>query len=496
MPVTVHFQSSGAVPGGGTPVELRGPSLSIGRSLENDLVLPDPEKILSKLHCVLHDQDGGVVVVDHSSNGTFLNYGKMPLGPVPTPLSDGDVLSLGPYELMVSISTQNTTLDPGLDELSPFDQQSVSHGHAAAADGIADLLDGPSQETDFLDDLLGESNPSGPSAVARPELGEDGLLPPLGDDDISIAEENVGPSGPDFTQSQHEAAEFEHFQPPSVASTIPDGWDDDFFAGIEPAKPDLDIPEGTNDASVLPPNGDPELGNHDLEADDPFQEQKEVEPVPAVQPSKQTSKQPQLQAETGTPAASVDAALAFLRALEAGDLTQDGEDLEEVMERLGRVMRVLIHGMREILMTRASLKSEFRIQQTMISAGGNNPFKFSVSPEQAIQAIVDPPAKGYLNPVEAAEQALQDIKAHEVAVMAGMEAALKGLLGRLSPGEVSKQLDSSGGVGGLLKGKKARYWEVYEKMYAEISDQAENDFHDLFSRAFVRAYQEQLDRLK
>jgi predicted component of type VI protein secretion system len=57
-------------------------------------------------------------------------------------------------------------------------------------------------------------------------------------------------------------------------------------------------------------------------------------------------------------------------------------------------------------------------------------------------------------------------------------------------------LQDGGGFGGLLKGRKARYWEVYEKMYAEISDRAENEFHEMFSREFARAYQAQLERLK
>ena len=96
----------------------------------------------------------------------------------------------------------------------------------------------------------------------------------------------------------------------------------------------------------------------------------------------------------------------------------------------------------------------------------------------------------------AAEQALDDIKAHEIATITGMEAALKGVLAKLNPEVLAGQIETAGGVGGLLKGKKAGYWEVYEKIYAEISDQAENDFHDLFSREFARAYKEQLDKLK
>jgi type VI secretion system protein ImpI/type VI secretion system protein len=76
-----------------------------------------------------------------------------------------------------------------------------------------------------------------------------------------------------------------------------------------------------------------------------------------------------------------------------------------------------------------------------------------------------------------------------------MEAALKGVLARLDPAALAGQIESSGNLGGVFKGRKARYWEVYEKMYAEISDQAENDFHELFSREFARAYKEQLDKL-
>ena len=81
-------------------------------------------------------------------------------------------------------------------------------------------------------------------------------------------------------------------------------------------------------------------------------------------------------------------------------------------------------------------------------------------------------------------------------MMSGMEAALKGILARLSPEVLAGQIETSSGFGSLLKGKKARYWEIYEKMYAEISDQAENDFHELFSKEFARAYQSQLERLK
>ena len=103
LTVTVHFQSTGTVPGNGRPVTMFGGSMTIGRGPENDLVLPDSDKAISKRHCAIELSRGVPVAVDMSTNGTFLNYGKIPIGDVPTPLNDGDVLTIGTYELLLEI---------------------------------------------------------------------------------------------------------------------------------------------------------------------------------------------------------------------------------------------------------------------------------------------------------------------------------------------------------------------------------------------------------
>ena len=120
----------------------------------------------------------------------------------------------------------------------------------------------------------------------------------------------------------------------------------------------------------------------------------------------------------------------------------------------------------------------------------------SVSAEEAVRSIVLPASRGYLSSDKAAEEALRDVKAHEIAMVSGMEAALKSVLDRLSPKKLEAMMDDDGKMGSLLKGKKARYWEVYEKMYSQISEQAENEFHEFFSKEFSKAYEEQLEKLK
>jgi len=477
MRVILKFQSSGTVPGDAAPMPMRGPSLTIGRGSSNDLVLPDPDQMLSRNHCVIEDHNGNVVVVDLSSNGTFLNYSKIPLGRTPTPLNNGDVLSVGNYELVVEVSGDLPDVIA-----APVAQAPVSHGVADYSPDPLALLDDPGPGGDFLDDLLGGPTPTGPAQL-NPVDPIDELLPPMGEDeDPFFQKAKDGREGHGASLPSHSASATDSFTPQlAQSSAIPDDWDDELLSGVgEPAKPQPaavgpapePVPPNPPPPEPAPPGPPPELPDH----------------APSEQPTS-----PPLEIPGQGPA---EAMSAFLRGVGAQDVQIDPADHANSLARMGRVMRSLIIGLREILMTRTSIKSEFRIEQTMISAGGNNPLKFSITPEQAVEAMVRPATKGYLSPETAAEQALNDIKAHEVAMVTGMEAALKGILGRLDPKALEAQLETKGGLGGLLKGKKARYWDIYEQLYAEIADQAENDFHDLFSREFARAYKAQLDKLK
>ncbi len=65
--------------------------LTIGRSQDNDLVLPDPDKKVSRQHCILERSAGYWWVVDESSsNGTFVQNGNA---------TEVDVRQNGRYQL-------------------------------------------------------------------------------------------------------------------------------------------------------------------------------------------------------------------------------------------------------------------------------------------------------------------------------------------------------------------------------------------------------------
>mgnify|MGYP000069390429 FL=1 len=48
----------------------------------------------------------------------------------------------------------------------------------------------------------------------------------------------------------------------------------------------------------------------------------------------------------------------------------------------------------------------------------------------------------------------------------------------------------------MLRCRKARCWEQFSALYQEIAREAEDDFQELFGREFVRAYEEQIARLR
>jgi type VI secretion system protein len=81
---------------------------TIGRASDNEWILPDPERYLSGKHARVDFRAGTYILVDTSSNGTYVNGAQVPLGKFHDyVLRDGDYVRLGEYELLVSIDKTN-----------------------------------------------------------------------------------------------------------------------------------------------------------------------------------------------------------------------------------------------------------------------------------------------------------------------------------------------------------------------------------------------------
>ena len=115
---------------------------TIGRGTDNAWILPDPERYLSGKHVRIDFRAGTYVLVDTSSNGTYINGAQVPLGKYHDyVLRDGDFVRLGEYELLVSID-KSTDFPADESAIVAYDGQAKSSAiKKSTADDIGADLD-------------------------------------------------------------------------------------------------------------------------------------------------------------------------------------------------------------------------------------------------------------------------------------------------------------------------------------------------------------------
>ncbi|HET7774167.1 MAG TPA: type VI secretion system-associated FHA domain protein TagH [Burkholderiaceae bacterium] len=189
--------------------------------------------------------------------------------------------------------------------------------------------------------------------------------------------------------------------------------------------------------------------------------------------------------------------LALLRGLDCPVDVSQGLT-EDLMFRIGQLLRETTQGTIELLAARALSKREVKAQATVIMERANNPLKFSPDVGSAMPFLLaEKPNRAFMPPVEAMRDSYNDLRSHQVGVMAGMRAALEGVLGRFTPEELEKRLTQKSMIDSLIPAaRKAKLWDLYVEMYRDIAQEAGDDFHKLFGRAFTEAYEEQVDLLR
>jgi len=166
------------------------------------------------------------------------------------------------------------------------------------------------------------------------------------------------------------------------------------------------------------------------------------------------------------------------------------------MRMLGKVLREATEGALRLMAVRATAKTELRAAVTTIRARNNNPLKFSPNAQAALEQLLQPPLRGFMAGPLAMQDAMHDLVGHSIGTMAGMRAALAGVLSRFEPGELEHKLVGKSVVDSLLPmNRKAKLWDLYLQHFDSIRNDAQDDFHNLFGAAFVAAYEDQLDRL-
>jgi type VI secretion system FHA domain protein len=206
--------------------------------------------------------------------------------------------------------------------------------------------------------------------------------------------------------------------------------------------------------------------------------------------------QPRVKRDREAPAA-VSAPGSDLVALLAGAGVSDAVVTPELTRNLGEILRVVVSGLMDVLQSRQRIKEEFRMQQTIFRPADNNPLKFSVNVEDALHNLLVKRNPAYLGPVEAFADAFDDLRDHQLAMLAGMRVAFDAMLAEFDPDRLQEQFDSQLGKSSLaLIPAKLRYWDLLRARRAEMVKDPEEAFERLFGEEFRRAYEEQFRQLK
>ena len=454
--------------------------LTIGRGPDNDWVLPDPERLVSSRHCTILNRDGVYYLTDTSTNGVLLvNAGHRLRRGNSEPLQDGETVRLGEYDILVQLGHDIALPGSGNPQTDPFTSFDALMSRQAAGSAPAFAEPAPTPHPAVTAHFQG-----GSPLDTKPDLF-DFLTPP--------------PPGA-APRPDHVPAEQHDFRPPEPV--------------IPPPPATTPAPPPAGGAPLIPADWDPFaelLGNTPAPSATPVaQPLPTVEPTPLAMPfadpgiTQQPQPQPQpASVAAPTPPASAaataggDLLQAFLRGAGMTQLKVDPAGAEAQMEAIGRSYRGLVEGLVDVLRARASLKGEFRMAQTMIQPVQNNPLKFAPNVDEAMLLLLRRDNQAFMAPDRAVADSFEDLKAHQLAVMAGVQAAIRHLLARFEPAALEARFGKPAGLSGLLPGaRQAQNWDSFTELYAKILREAEDDFQELFGREFSRAYEEHSARLR
>jgi type VI secretion system FHA domain protein len=446
---------------------------TLGRSPRNHLVLMDNEKVVSGEHGTITYENGNYYYIDTSLNGTRVTNRNQRIHHQKIRMNDGDKLQVGEYHLVLSIS--GNSIHPS------------SHHPQSAQDPLSLSMfdhDGPESHEPQISDILGNNG-------------------------LSDRNENINTNEtPEFhsaLSNDQSASLDDSFVPPEPVGIAPQQGNaslpedltlDDFFGSDTGSK--LTAAGAKGHQVPIPDDERPrdrsipwETGNKDFSRppESPAALGREADQVPRVPPA---SGQPVMAEKKSRPSTGEVSAELLRELFMAAGIEEtgvySGEECSELIRSIGSMLKELVDGLMTVLRGRSELKSQLRVSMTTLKPVENNPLKFSPNVEEALKSCLLNKHPGFINAVDAIHEGYEDIKNHQLAITAGIQASLVNILKRFDPQRFSEKFSE-----GLVLQKKAKCWDEYRQAYRQIVEEALEDF---FGEVFVRAYEEQIDKLR
>ena len=425
--------------------------ITIGRKDDNSWVLDDTNKFISNHHAIVEYEIPDYFMTDISSNGIFINGTKSTLGRNGKyQLHDDDNIKIGEYEIAISINDEiETSADSHPDNPSQAKSRLSEASHIDIQEfSLPDFL---IDDFSISEVAASEEEQNFSSAQADINLNAD----------VDFTSTDYTPVSP-----QTDAAIVEEFPPLQ-----------DIKEASGSNKPE---PEDLCDATDKPSE---------------TREAETTEPAVALESTVDASEIRKTGADGDEQ--TLDAIDQFIK----GAGLQNNQIINHLDASsffiIGKMLRVMLKGTMDVLQARDDFKSELRLDVTRIRSTENNPIKFSVSVEEALFRLMIPQRDGYMSPDQSIVEAFDDLKVHQVAVLAGMQTAIQTVLKRLDPKILAQKLQHISSISASIPfHRQAKLWELFEQLYEEIEQQTQDDFNQIFGQAFAEAYSTQIKNLK
>ena len=403
----------------------------IGRSLESDWVLPDGQRYISSRHASIDFRSGSYYIVDTSTNRSDVNDSSNPSA------------AAGRSQRLFSgdrIRLGEYEMAVEIEEIDSTSQQlaNVNHDPVVKAQRVpppdptrADMVQPHEITAVGIEMLIQEEAQT--SAIRKAER--------LAAQSLRLEEDRPAKQAP----------------APAAAS--------------RPEPPPVSAAARVSANPATAPQPAPKAGTAPAKAP--------AAPAPASAP--------------GSPSASA-AIDAFFRGAGLAAQKIDEREAEQMLHRLGQLMREMIVGLNENLHLRADQKSTLRIPNTTIQPQNNNPLKFSASVDEALTNLLFRQSSEYLQAVEAVREAFTDIKLHQQLVLASLRTAVSDYIGRLDPDDLENKF-TNGKRGGLMSAaNKLKYWDLYKDLYQVVTQGQQGQLPQQFLEEMARAYEQESTR--
>lgn len=507
----------------------------IGRSADCDWVLANP--YISRHHATIRWISGTYYIESTGENGVAIGT---PQAMIPKlerrPIKHGDRIFIDEYEVVVGLDS--VVGDPAVMS-APRTGSGTSAGAFAPADDPFDLgptrasrvlVEPPESAPEDLDPLqhIGGSGASPVVTAPRqeptwnhtPGVSDHFAAPPPA---RSTPSASVIPDDWDKTTFGRKQAPGAQPAPPAAAAppaparpsgAIPDDWDKTNFSR-KPAAAPAPRPTPPPTPARAPASGSPPAGAGARPA--PQATRVAAQPAAAsAAPTPAPARPAPGIGPTGPTAAPLPpgarAAGTSASAARPVGPPQTGFDIDSLLRSagvdpaslppdtagsLGLILRSVVQGMIDVLRARSEIKEQFRLSHTIVKTAENNPLKFAVNAEDALNSLLGRRNPAYLPPVDAFEDAFNDIRFHQLAMLAGMRAGFDNVMSRFDPQQLQESFDKRAKRGGLLSmSGRSRYWEQFAEEFQELAGDREQAFRRLFAEEFAAAYEKQLELLK